>query len=558
MFSVLTLCTSLCAADLPQGGPGQLEVVPIAHIADRPIAITPPPWGSMLAFVNADDRPDLLGANSSDPQFPIDACVEWLRSTAQTEIDDGRLRIDPAGDNLLVLGEPAAVARVRDRVREAGEALARGLHVEVAVWDATGRTAPPGRIDPKGFAQWCADQKPLWQGATDTRSGRPVAIDRQRWTRYVRDVEIEVAQKASIGRPATNAFAEGGRVVVAAHSLVGGDELVLFVQFAFAQKRGAVRQLSTGVPNLPDLEVPTLETTYGVFSGRIQNGGALAATLMGDPSSGGQIVVTVRVTGRTPPPAQASAGLGIFPCGALTSPALTHRVQPPSPYPLLGEEQAVQVEYEEDGHGYLPSDQLVELVRAALGDGADELNLQIGGGYLFVRGDESAMPKVEAVLRGLQDRLLAGVTVRHTGRFEGGEVLHDVVFPTLLGRSAVISRVLETTVLRDLFIEVAQEATMLDPTITTLQTGSWLRARVTDLGPARQLDSLAQCAHAMPPQVRNAVPSGGVLVPTDVGSTRAVYCGSVGAGQEVGHGDGPIVTIDGRARRTTLSTTLTW
>lgn len=572
MLSVLTSLSLLVApAAAPQDNRALLEVVPLQHLCGTRSGFTPPPWGSMLTFKRADDRPDLLQSRDDQPRFSIDASHDLLRSLFTAEIDGERLRIDAGTDSLLVLGDAEILDKLRAVVQGAADQLNRPLQVEVALWDATGRETPPAMMDPRQFAQFVANRTPLWRSLAETQNGRVVALDRQRWSRYVRDAETEVAQKSSIGQPVTDAFGEGGRVTVRPHALVGGDDLVLHVQFGLAQKRGPVRTLSTGVPGLPDLEVPMLETSYGACSGRITNGGGLAITMRGHPASGGQLILTVRTAGRTPPMAQGTRGLAIFPCGALTSNALTQRLLPPSPYPLLGDEEAPGLDIEEEDMGYLPPTQLEDLVRSALGAEADAegFAINVGGDYLFVRGNDQAVAKVEAFLRALQDRLLHAVAVRHSGHLLPSDgsprdptveptILHEIVFPTMLGRQATLARMLETNVVRDLFVEIAQEASILNPEVDAMQAGSWVRARTAAIGTTQHLQLLAQCAHTAPPQARGVMPTGGSLTQVDMASARTAHDGGATNGHAIDHGDGPLVVIDGQVYRSTLATVVTW
>jgi hypothetical protein len=544
----------------PRGPQSVLEVIPLQHVCGWRTSLVPPQWGSMLQFADADDRPDLLNVRADGRHVDIDSAAELLSNLHMAAIEANRLHIDRQNDDLFVLGDGAEVALVRDEVQALSALLLRPMQIEVALWDAGG-AVPPAVSTPEGWAQFVANREPAWRSVAETQSARSVALDRQRWTRYVRDINVEVASKLAISHPVVDAFGEGGRVVVTPHALVGGDDIVLHVQFGLSQRRGQVRTAPTGVPGHADLELPLLETTYGACSGRVTNGGALAVTLRGEASGGGQSLLTIRVTSRTPPPTATVSGLSVLPCSALTSEALSMRLSPPTPYPTDFEANT-QTEEIGAGFGFIEGDRLEELLRTSLGADAEDCQMHLSGGHLFVLATDALRARVEAVLRGLQERMLRTVTVRHRGRFAGAAddaaSLHDIVLPTLLGREATVCRVLETNAIHALWVEVAQEASILDPHVEAQQSGCWLQVRVAPEGPGMHLHLLAQVSHAPLPLSRSVVPAGGNLMPSDVTSIRTYHDGPAANDQVLDHGDGPSVLLDGRPMRSTLETRVRW
>jgi hypothetical protein len=521
----------------------------------------------MLTWSRPDDRLDLLRVRESAPQFEPDQVVEMLRRLHQEALEKGTLNMQVQAGNLVVFGDGPSLALVREQVRELGALVTRPLQVEVTLWDA-GSDAPPGAVlGPREFAQFAGQHAVVWRSLSQTRSSVPVALDGQRWVRYVRDVGVEVAQKAAISHPQTDAFGEGGRVVVVPHSLLGGDDLVLHVQFGLGSRRGEVRSVPTGISEQADLDVPLLDTIYGACSGRITNGGALAVTMSGLAAAGSRQVLTVRVTSKVPPTAPQSASIGVFPISALASSSLDQVISPPDPYPVVGDQQREpqQVQFEPED-SFLPIDYILELIRTSLGaETESEFEMHSGGGYLFVFAPQAKIARTDEILRALQERVLRTATVRHTVTLPAGEgvdagkarVLHELVVPTLLGRRATVCRQLETNVIRDVFVEIAQESSSSDPHVEEVQTGAWLRARVTPLAEGMHLQLLAQCSHGEIGPARRIAPSGALILP-DVTSSRAAHDGAVASGQPVDHGDGPVVTINGRASRSAMVTTVTW
>ena len=76
----------------------------------------------------------------------------------------------------------------------------------------------------------------LWTATTRTRSGVPIALGKERWTPYVRDIDSEVAQDSKIGDPKVDRLFEGIRILVEPHALAGSEDNVEGVA-AFFEKR---------------------------------------------------------------------------------------------------------------------------------------------------------------------------------------------------------------------------------------------------------------------------------------------------------------------------------
>lgn len=559
---LLAVCPvpSFCAQ---QDKPPVSEVFSLQHLIGNDPGQATPPWGSLLRRME-QPQCDMLGAAEPTEGFSADDAIGLLRELESDALENARLEVIGVGDSLVAAGDPAVVARLREHVKAATQLLARPLQIEFAVWDGTDRETPAAFLGPADFGRFAANRTPLWRSIATTRHGRAVALERMRWSRYVRDIDVEIAQKQTMSYPVTNQHADGGHAVVRPHLLTGSDEVVLHVQFAVAQRRGVVRSLQTGMTGASDIDLPALETAYGVCSGRVPNGGALAVTLRGNPATGGQLVLTVRVTGRTPPAGAPMQDLGLYPCGAITTQALLQSVEPP---PDRDPDEVSPGESHE-GFGHLPEDILVQFLRAGLGaDGdADGVSVRCKAGYVVVRGPTQLLAKVETLMRGLQDRLLRNATVVHRAPMStadasgapGTSMLHELALPTLLGRELIVARCLETNIVADIFAEIAQEAGILNPKIDVLQSGSWLRARLSPLGDAMSVRLLVQDRYAPLPTARSVMPGGGVLMPTEAGKSLAAHDGIVANGQAIEHGDGPAVNLEGRAWRSSLATTIQW
>ena len=211
------------------------------------------------------------GGDAVSPDVIVDALSGLMAET----IDD-RLYLQTIDRNLLAVGEADLVERTRDLIHEASQILGRPVQVELAVWDAASGDTPSTTLDANGYAEFVANRSPLWRAISSASAGRPVAMEHMTWSRYVRSIAIEIAQKKSVSNPVTDLYGEGGSANVRAFSLVGTDDFAVHMQFAIAARRGPIGALQTGTPPTADIELPQLDSYFGTCSGRIPNGGALA------------------------------------------------------------------------------------------------------------------------------------------------------------------------------------------------------------------------------------------------------------------------------------------
>ena len=555
--ALLSLCLALAPA--PQGPP--TEIVPLDHLVQRGAEPRLPPWGTLLEQ-DVARPPNLLAAGESRT-ISTDAVVAMLQQLCRTAVEGGRLEFSVAGTALLATGEPADVAQAVGMLRHATAVLARPVTIELAVWDAADRVTPAAVLGPVEYTRFAANRAPIWRRTATAPGGEAVGLEHVRWSHYVRSLNIEVAQKVSISNPRPAAYGDGCHAVARAFPLHGVDEFALHVQFAVSQRRGVVRTLPTGMAGAADLELPLLESDFGAVSGRVANGGALAVTMRGQADGGGHRIVTARVLAAGPAGA-VHDGFGIFPCGALTSSSLVHRVRAESDGLGLGGSIDDDVD---PGHGRVDAEHLAELVQKALGDDdTGRVAVEVVAGWLLVQGPDAAQARVDALLRGVQERLLRNATVAHTGTLvlaDGNAAaavptLHELVAPTLVGRELTLHRCLESPVVARLDSAVAQETASVVPVIETMQSGCWVTARLSPHFDGCHLRLRAQQRHGVVPQARSVMPGGGTWMPAEITRVSASHDGAVANGQALDHGDGPAVTVDGRSQRSTLATSVRW
>ena len=189
------------ALSAPQEPKTTTQLVPLQHICTNELEQDGLPWGSLMRWRH-NLRADLVLGDDGLGAITPDAIVEALYGFAAEAIDEERLFLQAIDNNLLVVGDPTLVARVRQHIQEAAGILARPMQVELAVWDAADREAAATILDKQAFAKWAANRSPLWRAVSTANAGQPLIIENMTWSRYVRGIEIEVAQKkAKVVRP---------------------------------------------------------------------------------------------------------------------------------------------------------------------------------------------------------------------------------------------------------------------------------------------------------------------------------------------------------------------
>lgn len=577
MSSVLitTLLPTLLGAALPQpqDQPNRkvLQIIPLQHVCSSYPAIQAPLWISMLVRPYDDEeRLDLLHVGGDETQqFSPDTVIAFLQGLNEDDIGAERLSLEAGGGALYAMGEDASIARLRTQIRELSAIVTRPLEIEVAFWRAGDGAAPAAVMSADEYSRFADSHELLWRRNTTTRSGRAAALESTRWTNYVRDVAVEIASKSAISHPTTSSFFEGAHVVVHPHGLVGSDDFVLQVQFTWSERQGAVARVATGIPDSAQLDQPRLGSACGGCSGRVQNGGALVATMRGDDELGAACIMTARVSSRVATVARQANEIGVFPISALLSTALLDRIGPTDSGSHCEDprESEFIVSEASEGYGQIEADRILHIAHMALGEAEEETSLQVAGGYLWVSGTGEAAAKTEQLLRSLQERLLRNATVGQTLQFAAANdgrqgapaagPLHEIVLPTLLGRYATATRRSEISIVKGLNVEVAEEASATDPTVGVLQTGSWLRARVVLIDDQAHLSLSARNTHCQVPETRQMIPAGALKLPS-VAEQNITFDGTATSGRAIRHGDGPTIEQNGGIHRSEVVTTVRW
>ncbi|MFK7742848.1 MAG: hypothetical protein AB8H80_21230 [Planctomycetota bacterium] len=562
----------------------------IRQLATAPEDTSPPAWGTLLR--RPDEGMTLLacGTNPLDE----DAIVDWLSSLNATELDTERLYLERIAGTLMAVGEAPLVADVGERIANLTRVIRRPLTLELRVWPLTaGSPAPPAILSPTAYSAFCAahtGSNPASHAAmVHTHPGRTIEIQNTTWQRYVRTSPVEVAQKTASAYPDTEHYGTGCHANVRTEPLLNSDDFVVYLQFALGHERSPPERLNSAIPGHPELDAPQLETNFGACSGRVANGGALCASLLGSTETGGNYVVTLQVHSDVPQATLKNERMSLFPIGALTNDSLKTRPQSRRSTSFDGPEQIDR----DSMFGRMEVDRLTDLLQRLL-DAADpetDYSLQQAGGYLALTTPTATAKSrrgaqaVERMLMQLQDRLVRSAEVHHIatgstkaprqpastngGRIENESardqlILYEVRLPTLLGRQAAAVRMHETNTIGDLYLEVASETKILAPSIHCLQSGIWLGASVVPMaahspsqgpeGAELHLELDATAIGAPRPKSVSVMPSGGAMSKERIGLTRFTHDARIRPGLALQHGGGPILQGVSSQVRTIVST----
>src|SRR5712671_4070539 len=292
MLLALTV-TSLLVPQAPDPAPAPaielLSLQPLRHVRHP---LPPPPFGSLLEL--SDQSASLLARfEDGSHQFDVDQVLELLRGMHPKEAEQDQLHLDLRGDNLVAAGPGPLLQSLRDELAAMIALATRPIEVTASLYDAGDGELPPAIVRGDEQTRVLQGRKLLWTASAHCTSGDTAALEKSRWSNYVRDVDVTIAQKSTLSAPVVSVFFEGVRVAVEVHALTASQDLVLCCQFACGQRRGNPRSLATGLPGQAALDVPVVETSFGGCSGRLSTGGALLVGLGGHAAGGSHLLLVI-------------------------------------------------------------------------------------------------------------------------------------------------------------------------------------------------------------------------------------------------------------------------
>lgn len=520
-----------------------------------------PPLGTAprcsLLEAPADQPRNLTGANQDDAEgLDLEALLSMLH---RAERDAGRLNWEIGNAGMLLSGDANLVGNCDKELDRLAAAFTRPIAVTAWLLPETGEPLP-SVLDPAALAALHKDGKPLWTQTTRTQPFGQVTLGNERWTRYVRDVDVEVAQKAQIGDPKVDVMLDGIRLSCTVEPLPDGDQLVLDVNLAYGEKV-AMLTVSTGVKDQPDIELPQVRTALAQASARIQNGGALVLQLRSAAGAGPSCRVLLSARFLAPPAAPVGGALLFVPIGALLhqAPAVSIASLPKTP-----ESDVHHPDFLPTPASVFAAEDLGQFLQHSAGDGLD---FSVQAGFLVLQGDPSQQDRVMVALRRLADLRLQNIELLVETRgavadaTDAGALMPStkapyaplwrLLLPTLSCRPGAGFVGTEFQSISDFEVEIAQKAAVNNPVPTVYQSGLWSAVRLQPQGTGVYADWLSLVASQGPPRLHplGGVPDGQLGL---VDSHLAAFPlqGELEAGQDIDLGDGPVVLVGEQQLRT--------
>jgi hypothetical protein len=478
-----------------------------------------------------------------DPATDVLDVYGILARRHQAEVNGGRLELNSSEGTLQLRGPKALVETCLRELDALQAAVTRPIEVTAMLLPASATAATAGAVGVDVVAE-LQKQQPSWLARTRTRPGNEVALGRERWTPYVRDIDVEVGETRTADDPKVDAAMSGVRVVVAVHPLPEGDDLLLLGWFAVGESV-ELREQARGAEGQGSIDLPEWRSASGTFAARIQNGGA--ALVVANAASPLAPSFTLAVSARCMAPAVSvvAPGLQLVPVSALCSKTHMQRAAIGSAVRLPGDDHSTfeQGPAERD-FGQVPAEVLPTLVAV------DGVSCSVQGGFLVIESEAGREAVVSAALRRLCDQRLRNAEVQVVLTEAGGthKALLSMAQPSLLGREAWFFLGHEQACIADFEVEIGKQAAANNPIVRVAQAGIWSRVRLRPAAGGLSCDALWQVAAQQPPRERpfpGSPPGNLGLITTDVAAFP--WDAPMQAARELDLGDGPPFLIDGKS-----------
>jgi hypothetical protein len=575
--TTLGLCLSVLPATAPQQpsllNGDQERVLMTYPLRGLTGVVQAPPALPLWTFLehspepgNTRNKDQLIQA----PEFPAqafspDVVQDLLREMHRSVLDD-EVRMDAQGETLFLAGDSRAVRDVMASLSRIESQLVRDIeiHANLYRWPDTER--PPVVVSSDGLRQLVGNKEALWSGRTQTRSGAAAQLGQAQWTYYLGDVNVEVAQKSWITDPDVRLLFEGIQLVVQPHALLGGDDIALFCQYAFGEQQSMDTRY-TGQKEFPALDVPEVYLDAGLASARISNGGAMVCSFRSAEGAGSQMLLVISASQESPGQDQPD-NFKALPVSALISSTRSNFPRNAA-VDRIGEDHDIFRGNATWGR-IIDLGPLMDLIRDNVNPNVwdESASINAARGILLVQGDSTTLTQVQGLLLQLQDRWLrnteveirtvldpattrSGPFAEVSGTGQGERVLHRMTYPALTGRTHFAVHGVETLDLRDIDVEISQDASVANPVVETVFSGVY-----AGLLPYRGSDGLGVRAEVHLVQVKELQAKatrskdGGDLYLPSTGISRFAHAGPVGSGQTIDMGTGPLVSMDNQTFRT--------
>lgn len=455
--------------------------------------------GNQRPFDEVDDRREL----PRDASARIDAeSPEWvekvLKSRHARAIDSGELRLAFDESRVTLRGNKAAVNACLLDLDTMAAALSRSIEITAYRLPMPANGLPSAWSDQKSMQARLANTPPIWSAKASTRPGGSVQLGDARWTSYVRDLDAEVAEEATIHDPKVEASFRGVRVAVTAHALPG-DDLLLHGSWRIAEGDEAV-EIATG-GDKPNVDFVSRGAGYVTFAGRVRSGDGLIVGAREASKDGMQFLFAVHARIVTPPgPPQGN--LMVFPASAW-------QAQVPARFsvyagPFAGEERG----------DFGPVAELPVLSPQSLASflGGDDGTVAMYGPTLVVDDDMAACARAERALRELADAQLQAAELRITRKARGERPSLAIVQPLVAGLPAHAFVGETASMVTDYDVEIAKNAATSNPIVQPVRGGVWSRVLGHDHGQQWHVEGLWRATDVMPARTLHLRGAEGMLL----------------------------------------------
>lgn len=381
------------------------------------------------------------------------------------------------GRRLWIRGGAATHAAVAAELARLRAALQDEVVVRVGL-----HATPPDRavLDAAAARKFLASSVAVAEASTTTASDRAAALRAGTDLAFVADVDVEVAAKAAIGDPVVRRLPLGLTARVAAYALPDGRFLVRVGGVHATLEAGPVAA-PLGSRLLGDIQSLRTSSTSVAGAAILESGGAFVLGAAG--GAGYWVAQVVRVK----PPAEASGDRAWIACDGVTlrgGQIAGTAVDTVRPSDGEKHDRGGMTDLDAPASG----DDLVEHLRRALwpeGERSEAESVELFGGKLLVRGGAAFQQRARAAATGF-----AAAAVR----VGAAEMRYGVVAPAaaaaylagqgdaaaLSGRMIVAGAAgerfravagTERTCVADHDVEIAQEAFVADPIVTSVFSG---------------------------------------------------------------------------------------
>lgn len=480
-----------------------------------------------------------------DAEAP-DWVVEVLQQRHRSALDDGSLRLELGGaastddgrvratvqSTLVFAGERQ---RVDAAVRDFDALLAivgRPIEVSVHRLPLADGALPACQWDPATTSKQLQTTPPLWTSRAHTRSGAELRLGDQELRGVVADLDVEVAERATIFDPKVDAAFAGVLADLTVHALPG-EGLQLRGSWLLSEP---VASLAMPIgTDRPSVDLPEHRTAFASFAGTILSGGALVVSGRGGPLGPAGFALVVSARYLAPPAADAGPDLLVRPVGAFLAGSSAPQLRGLA-WRLPGVDLPQFAQHDADG-GLNPT----ELLR--LLHGQQPGSVELFDGILVARGDVATNPRCNRLLAQLAAdmataRLASRVATDAAGA--AGADAMELAQPVLGGHSAAAFVGRERMLIRDFEVEIAARAAASNPVLDTARSGLWLCVLPIANGPTWHVaGSWSLARHGAPRQHAHDEAQPVVLHQTDVRTTTLPWQAPMPLDQDHVLGNGP-------------------